>query len=464
MDEQEQMQAIVDKLVGVPPESLPHVTAFDKPWRSIYLRARRTGDFSEAELLIARATRGLEDRYLVVKQLVDMLPPGDTFTAYPSLHEISGQFSSVDWLWPSWIPRGMLTLFGAAPGAGKSLVALDLARRVIHGEPFPDGAPNPCPGSHVLIVDAEGAPALLNQRAQAWGIDSRRLFLMLAPDGGLIDLSHPEQQELFCEMCRTLEPVLVVVDSLAAATARGETSLESARAILGFLSNVAREGDHALLLIHHLRKSARPSRGGSVPRVAADDLRGSSHISAAARSVMALSVIGGAVSTAPGSMPVSMPGGSPVPGAGPEVDKAEPASVQAEPHSDGPRRLEIVKTNLCRHPPPLALIFEGENVAVPTLRYTEFVEPPPQPSQTDLCAGWLFHFLDAASEPVKPASAMRAAAEAGFPRHTVYRARNILRGLVVDLGTGPYDPHKRWAIAAGKSSPSETAPTLEERP
>ena len=44
-------------------------------------------------------------------------------------------------------------------------------------------------------------------------------------------------------MCRSLEPALVVVDSLAAATARGETSLEAARAILGFLSNVAREGD-----------------------------------------------------------------------------------------------------------------------------------------------------------------------------------------------------------------------------
>ena len=75
----------------------------------------------------------------------------------------------------------MLTLFGAAPGAGKSLVALDLARRIIAGEPFPDGAPVPNPGSNVLIVDAEGAPALLNQRAEAWRMDRRRLFLRLAP-------------------------------------------------------------------------------------------------------------------------------------------------------------------------------------------------------------------------------------------------------------------------------------------
>ena len=144
---------------------------------------------------------------------------------YPSLHEMSAQFPPVDWLWPHWIPRGLLTLFGAAPGVGKSLVALDLARRIIHDHPLPDGAPVPCPGSNVLIVDAEGAPALLNQRAQAWEIDRRRLFLMLAPDpGGLIDLAQPDQQLLLIRMIRDIRPALVVVDSLAAATAESTSA------------------------------------------------------------------------------------------------------------------------------------------------------------------------------------------------------------------------------------------------
>ncbi len=434
MDEQAQMQAIVDKLTGVPPETLPLPAAFDPPWRSIYLKVRRCGDFQEAEFLLARVTRGMEERerYGVVRDLVDMLPSDEGFTAYPSLHEISGRFADVDWLWPSWIPRGMLTLLGAAPGAGKSLVALDLARRVIHGEPFPDGAPNPCPGRRVLIVDAEGAPALLNQRARAWGIDSRKLFLMLSPSGGLLDLSNPRQQARLYDMCRSLEPALVVVDSLAAATARGETSLEAARAILGFLGAIARKGRLALLVIHHLRKRA-PSRGTAV-RVAAADLRGSSHISAAARSVMALSVAG-----------------------------STPAVPGVEPGLDGPRVLEIVKTNLCRHPPPLGLIFEGEDVPVPTLRYTEYdvgADGRP-PSQTDLCADWLLGFLKAAGEPVRPADAMQAGGAAGYSRRTVYRARNTLDRLVIDLGTGPYDPHKRWALATGHTQ--EETPDAPDR-
>ena len=103
---------------------------------------------------------------------------------------------------------------------------------------------------------------------------------------------------------------------------------------------------------------------------------------------------------------------------------------------------------------------------VPTLRYTEFVEPPPPPSHTDLCARWLLQFLAAAGEPVKPAHVVRAAAEAGFPRRTLYRARKALAGVVVDLGSSPRDPNKRWTLAAEPSStlPQEGLPPQEGPP
>ena len=467
MDEQAQKQAIVDKLTGVSPETLPPLSAFRQPWFIIYRQVRRAESRKEAELLIARAALGLDNWTHLVDELLAMLPSNEAFCTYPSLHEISGQFSEVDWLWPYWIPRGMVTLLGAAPGGGKSLVALDLARRIIHGKPFPDGAPpnsggpDPRPGANVIIVDAEGAPALLNERAQAWGIDSRRLYLMQAPNrvgrvpyGGPIDLSHPHQQRTLDLMCRRLQPALVVIDSLGAATARGETSLRAARDIMGFLAAVARQQHLALLVIHHLRKNASSRRGArsGAGRLAADDLRGSSHISAAARSVMALSVVAGTHVT-PGNLPHPA-AVQPAPG----VDPADPLLLLAAPPEagagsrvDGPRLLEIVKTNLCRRPPPLGLLIEGDGLGVPTLRYTRYIEPAPEPTRTDLCASWLFHHLDAAGGPVKPADAILAAKEAGYSRRTVYRARQLLGGLVVDLGAGPYDPNKRWALAPAPS-------------
>jgi hypothetical protein len=438
-----QMRAIVDRLVGAPPETLLPPTALDEPWRTIYRRITRAGDRTEAELLIWRAVEGLEDGHHLATSLVDLLPGDEAFTPFPSLAEISGQFPPVDWLWPSWIPRGLLTLFGGAPGAGKSLVALDLARRIIHGEPFPDGAPVPCPGSNVLIVDAEGTPALLDQRARAWDLDRHRLFLMLAPNpGALVDLAHPQQQLLLIKMCRSLRPALVVIDSLAAATTRGETSLQGARALLGFLSAVASRGRLAMLVVHHLRKPRRSGHAVSAPQVVGDDLRGSSHLSAAARSVLALSLP---------ARPLASPL-LPVPGPASPGELAS-AGTSHPPGFDGLRRLEVVKTNLCRHPPPLGLIFEGEDVPVPTLRYTEYVEPPPPPTQADLCARWLLQYLATAGAPVRPADVVRAAAEAGFPRRTVYRARQALAGAIVDLGNSPHDPKKRWTLAA---SPTPT--------
>jgi hypothetical protein len=365
--------------------------------------------------------------------------------SYPSLHEMSATIPGVEWLWPSWIPRGMVTLFGAAPGAGKSLVALDLARRIIHGEPFPDGAPVPCPGSNVLIVDAEGAPNLLNQRARAWDIDRHRLFLMLATGpSGLIDLDNEKEQLRLIQMCGQIKPALIVVDSLAAATARGETSLQGARATLGVLSLIARKLNIALLVIHHLRKRAGSGLAGFPSRVTTGDLRGSTHLSAAARSVLALSWVG-----APGPPPFTPP-----------ADPAAPSVPASRPHTpfDGPRRLEVVKTNLCRHPPPLGLIFEGENVPVPSLRYTELVEPAPQPTHLELCTDWLFQFLTDAGEPVKPADVIRAAAEAGFHERTLYRARRVLAGWIVDLGNSPHDPRKRWTLADPPAPPDPDNP------
>jgi hypothetical protein len=443
MDTRAQMQAIVDRLVGAPPESLPLAFDLDEPWRVIFARATRARDWDDAETIIWRATRGFDDQRHLAAALLELLPGEDAFSPYPSFHEMSAGIPDVDWLWPSWIPRGMVTLFGAAPGAGKSLVALDLARRIIHGEPFPDGAPVPCPGSNVLIIDAEGSPNLLSQRARAWDIDSRHIFLMLARDpSGLIDLDNPKEQFRLIDMCDPIRPSLIVIDSLAAATARGETSLQGARATLGVLSLIARKLNIAFLVIHHLRKGAGSGAAGSSPHITAGDLRGSTHLSAAARSVLALSWVG-----ALPAPPIASPAAPVTPGA---------PALRAQTPFDGPRRLEVVKTNLCRHPPPLGLIFEGQDVPVPTLRYTELVEPPSQPTHVELCARWLFQFLTDAGEPVKPADVVRAAGEAGFPRPTLYRARQALAGWIVDLGNSPHDPHKHWALAQTDTCLSDT--------
>jgi hypothetical protein len=327
---------------------------------------------------------------------------------------VAGGLPPVRWLWPSWLPRGMLSLLGAAPGAGKSLVALDLARRLTGGGPFPDGTPVPDQERPVLYVDAESVPQIQNQRALAWGMDRSRLFLMMPDDPyEAIDFGSPAHQDLLVDMCYHLEPHLVVIDSLGAIHLKGENNVEDVRAVLGYLCAVAQEFDLSLLLIHHLRKRGRERFLPPVDVVAADEFRGSSHIVAMARSVLALSHV----------------------------------QVGPEPDRNGPRRLEIVKTNLCRYPPALGVAFESRGGGAPVLRYGDPPRPYRRPTRTDDCAAWLLQHLEEAGEPLRPKDVIQAAAEAGFSPATVRRARNQLGDRIVDAGSSPLDPKKRWKLA-----------------
>ena len=74
----------------------------------------------------------------------------------------------------------MLTLLAPPRGAGKSYVAVDLARRIVAGEPFPDGAaPPPTAASSTSILSRRRESSAL--RLSAWRFDARRLFIMHSP-------------------------------------------------------------------------------------------------------------------------------------------------------------------------------------------------------------------------------------------------------------------------------------------
>jgi hypothetical protein len=423
-----QIQAIVEKLGG---RELPPAQAIelDDPWRTLYRRVRPVDHPSLYERELWKASAGLEDRHVLIETVLLSLPGPGTGSQFRPLDQLTAGLAPVTWLWPGWLPRGMLSLLGAAPGAGKSLLALDLARRLIHGEPFPDGTMPHNAWGNVVYVDAEAVPQIQNQRAQAWGMDRSRLYLLLPLERyGLVDFCQEEDQDRLIQMAYELQPHLVVIDSLGAVTGRGENSVEDVRDILAFLSAVAREFDLTLLLIHHLRKPAKSL--GHIRRrglVTADDFRGSSHIVAMARSVLALSIVQD----------------------GPQPDR------------NGPRRLEVVKTNLCRYPEALGVVFEEPPPAdasadraaslpdwdaVPVLRYTAPPKPYREPTQADACAEWLLETLREAGEALRPKDILALAREAGFTQGVVYRARNQLAGQVVDTELRR-SPKNHWTLA-----------------
>jgi len=419
-----QIQAIADHLAGMANNRQFQLPDFEEPWQSVF-RAVRESPAGQGPEALRAILAGRPDRDAILGAILAAVP-GEGLL-FPSLREIASSLPPIEWLWPDWIPRGMITLLGAVPGAGKSYLALDtlaslsagLARRIIAGEPFPNDATQPLPGRNVVYVDAESVPQILSERAQLWQMDTSRLYLM-RPEGKLyIDFGDPTDRDHQVEMALHLEPApsaslragLIVVDSLGSISSKGENNVEDVRDLLGFLNRLALDTQCGLLLIHHLRKR------GVLPLVdvlTVDDFRGSSHIIAMSRSVLGLSIVQ----------------------AGPEPDR------------NGPRRLEIVKSNLARYPEPLGMTFKPLHPKGAWIEYTtEPPQPYQEPTQAEQCAQWLLEALEDGS--VKPKDLEEMAREQGFSRATLYRARALL-GDRVGSTASRQNPRNEWCLVAGE--------------
>jgi len=400
-------QALADRLAGYQVPA-PNLAQWSDPWRTCW-RALDAAPDSPPHETVLRALEDHPERDQLINTLFSLVP-GATLQ-YPTLAQ---DLTPITWVWPGWIPRGMLTLFGAVPGAGKSLVALDLCRRIIHGEPFPDGTPMTCPGAPVLYVDADAVPQITIARAAHWQMDTRRLYPLLPEGHALPDFGQDADRDRLVEMVYTVKPALVIIDSLSSVSSKRKNTVEDARALLGFFSNLARESGVGLVLIHHVRKrnSGRLNAPQFTP-LTLDDFRGRGHIVALARSVLGLSVVQN----------------------GPQQD------------SNGLRQLEVLKSNLARVPAPLSLELRDLAPAGVLLQWGAVAEPWRAPTKLDECVTWLGSLLRAAGEPLAPKEIVAAGQEEGYSRALIYRAREVL-GAQIRNTAGRRAPHNLWAWQA----------------
>jgi hypothetical protein len=82
----------------------------------------------------------------------------------------------VSWLWDDRIPLGKVTLLDGDPGAGKSILALDLAARVSQGTPMPFLKEKRVgPADVVIFNDDDGLADTVRPRLEAAGADLTRI-------------------------------------------------------------------------------------------------------------------------------------------------------------------------------------------------------------------------------------------------------------------------------------------------
>lgn len=331
-------------------------------------------------------------------------------THYRSYADLEGLFPPINFLWPGWIPNGYLTTLAAKSGTGKSLLALDWAKRVIAGDCCPDGSPLNARSKNVIIVEAENVPQINLERAQKWNIDLEHLYPMLPPDYGSIDLNSLEHKDMLIEMVSHLKPGLIIIDSLGSCTNRGINAKEDIKPILNFLRSFARDAACGLVLIHHIRK-----RGSNVlpgMPMSVDDVMGSSYILNDSRTLIGMDIIQ----------------------TGPQVDK------------NGPRRIQVLKTNFDCYPDPLGCHLVKLPDGTSYMQYDESPAVYRQPSEVDLCAQWLLDLLKELKAPTKPKEIVAIGKEESYSRNTIYRARKLLGNEIIDTAEMRNNPDNKWKL------------------
>lgn len=400
-----QVQAIADRLAGLPVST--DTSFLQMPWQACWL-ALDKAEAGKEQIALVEALAGFPDPKENLQAILSTRPGYQP--SFPSLADIAENLPPIEWVWPGKIPRGLLTVLGASQGSGKSFVATDLAWRIIHNKGFPDGAPIVRPGANVIYVDAEMVPQILNERARNYGMDSSKLFVMLPELGEMLDLSQRRYQDQLTEMVESLNPELIIIDSLSSIHSSGQNNVEDVRALIGFLIRLVGGANCGLILIHHIRK---PSGSGiNMMNVDLDisDLSGTGYITQQARVVMSLRVIQ----------------------TGPEFDP------------NGPRELKVIKTNLGPYDSPLGFSFAPAHPSGVILKWDDKApQPYREPTQLDECKKWLEELLRNNPEGMKPKEVVAVGEKEGFKRSLVYRAREEL-GWFIQNTEGRKSPSNRW--------------------
>ncbi|MBM3476199.1 MAG: hypothetical protein FJX75_23250, partial [Armatimonadetes bacterium] len=166
--------------------------------------------------------------------------------------DVKAMVRATTWMWPGWIAEGHITVLAGESGAGKSWLAVALAKCAAHGLPWPDDAPGLEGPRPVLWLESEGRHAVLLERAERLGLDPRLLHFMPKPLQTYY-LDRPDDFDQIFEVAEVSQPRLIVVDSWSKSLAGKENDAD-VRFCLDSLQGLARVVRAPVLLVHHLRK------------------------------------------------------------------------------------------------------------------------------------------------------------------------------------------------------------------
>jgi hypothetical protein len=170
------------------------------------------------------------------------------------------------WLVENLWARAGVGIIGGAPKCGKSWLGLDLAISVASGTPCLDSFPVVHPGP-VLLYMAEDAGPVVKERlvgiCRHRGLDLARLPIgvITAPS---VRLDLGEDQRRLEETLRRHASRLLLLDPFVRLHRINENQAGDVAAVLGYLRELQRAHNLAVVVVHHTRKNGASSGGQSL--------------------------------------------------------------------------------------------------------------------------------------------------------------------------------------------------------
>jgi len=127
----------------------------------------------------------------------------------------------VRWLWHGFLPAGMLTILGGAPGCGKTTIALSLAATITRGGMWPDGGRCREVGD-VVVWSGEDGHSVAAARLKASDADMTRVHFIdgISGDGECGDFDPGRDMPLLEAALEGLAaPRLLILDPIVSAVA-----------------------------------------------------------------------------------------------------------------------------------------------------------------------------------------------------------------------------------------------------
>jgi hypothetical protein len=186
--------------------------------------------------------------------------------------DLSAAPSQSPWLVEGLWAEQAVGILGGEPKCCKSFLAMDMAVSVASGTPCLRRFPVRRTGA-VLLFPAEDALTAVRQRlegicaaAQA-RLQDLPIYVITAPRL-LLDL--PQDRDRLRETVAAVKPTLLVLDPFIRLHRADENASKEVAPLLGYLRELQREFQVAIVLVHHVRKRSGKDRPGQALRGSSD--------------------------------------------------------------------------------------------------------------------------------------------------------------------------------------------------